>query len=210
MKTGSDPRHKKRRRVVRELFASSFNLNQEFSKKTLRVLRKKNKIDPLIAKTAPEWPLEKLNKIDFAILRLAVYELTIEKKEPVKVVIDEAVELAKELGGESSPSFVNGVLGTIVKDMNLAPIKGEDETTKLSIGERVRGVIAQSLGLEPSDVENSATLGQDLNLEPSTLTEIASGVNKIVGKEISGEDIGKAQTVGELIALAEQYSQEES
>ena len=70
----------------------------------------------MITQTAPEWPLDKLNKTDLAILRLAVYELTITKKEPVKVIIDEAIELAKELGSESSSSFVNGVLGTIVKD----------------------------------------------------------------------------------------------
>lgn len=195
---------------MKELFASSFNPNQEFSKKTLRVLKKKNKIDPIIAKTAPEWPLEKLNKIDFAILRLAVYELTVEKKEPVKVIIDEAVELAKELGGESSPSFVNGVLGTIVKDMNLQPKEQkEDEASQLSVGERVREVIAQSLGLEVTDVEDSASFMEGLNLEPSTLTEIAEGVNKIVGKEIPGEELREAQTVGELIALADRYSQEE-
>jgi len=213
MKTGSDPRHKKRRRTVRELFASSFNPNQEFSKRTQRVLRKRNKIDPIIAKTATEWPLDKLNRTDFAILRLAVYELVIEKKEPVKVIIDEAVELAKEMGAESSPSFVNGVLGTIVKDMNLQPTKKieqeEDDAYQLSIGERVREVIAQSLGLDVADVEDSASFRDDLNLEPSTLTEIAEGVNGIVGKEIPGTEIKEAQTVSELIALAERYSQEE-
>src|SRR3990167_2003650 len=213
MKTGSDPRHKKRRRTVRELFASSFNPNQEFSKRTQRVLRKRNKIDPIIAKTATEWPLDKLNRTDFAILRLAVYELVIEKKEPVKVIIDEAVELAKEMGAESSPSFVNGVLGTIVKDMNLQPTKKieqeEDDAYQLSIGERVREVIAQSLGLYVADVEDSASFRDDLHLEPSTLTDIAEGVNGIVGKEIPGTEIKEAQTVSELIALAERYSQEE-
>lgn len=76
----------------------------------------RGKIDPIIIKTAPEWPLEKLNKTDLAILRLAVFEMTIEKKQPVKVIIDEAVELAKEIGSENSPSFVNGVLGTIAED----------------------------------------------------------------------------------------------
>lgn len=61
------------------------------------------------------WPVEKLNRIDLAILRLAIYELGNEKIPP-KVVIDEAVELAKEFGSENSSSFVNGVLGTIYKD----------------------------------------------------------------------------------------------
>ncbi len=84
-------------------------------KETEKVWEEKTSIDPLIAKTAPEWPIEKLNKTDLAILRLAVYEMTIEKKQPVKVIIDEAVELAKEIGGENSPSFINGVLGTIAE-----------------------------------------------------------------------------------------------
>jgi N utilization substance protein B len=56
-----------------------------------------------------------LNKIDLAILRLAVFELIIENSQPPKVIIDEAVELAKEFGSESSSKFVNGVLGTILK-----------------------------------------------------------------------------------------------
>ena len=69
-----------------------------------------------IAEAAPQWPTEKLNKIDLAILRLATHELQ-DTKTPPKVVIDEAVELAKEFGSESSPSFVNGVLGTILKEI---------------------------------------------------------------------------------------------
>lgn len=73
-------------------------------------------IDKKIQKSAQEWPLEKIAKIDLAILRLAVSELT-EKKEPPKVVIDEAVELAKEFGNEKSAKFVNGVLGTILKKL---------------------------------------------------------------------------------------------
>ncbi len=72
-------------------------------------------IDKEILVAAPEWPLERINKIDLVILRLAVYELLIQKNEPPKVIIDEAVELAKEFGSENSAPFVNGVLGTIFK-----------------------------------------------------------------------------------------------
>lgn len=75
-------------------------------------------IDKHIASAAPEWPIDKIAKIDLAILRLAVYELTIEKKEPPKVIIDEAIELAKEYGNEHSSQFVNGVLGTILKSLS--------------------------------------------------------------------------------------------
>ena len=58
--------------------------------------------------------LARINKIDLAVLRLAAYELLIEQKEPQNVIIDEAVELAKEFGNNTSPSFVNGVLGHIL------------------------------------------------------------------------------------------------
>lgn len=74
-------------------------------------------IDSKIQSAAPEWPLEKISKIDLAILRLAVGEL-LDGKEPPKVVIDEAIELAKEFGNEKSPGFVNGVLGTILKNQS--------------------------------------------------------------------------------------------
>lgn len=116
MKAASDPRHQKRRHTVRQLFAVTFNSHQQISDQARDVLANQNKTDALITKHAPEWPLDKLNKVDLAILRLAVYELVIEKKEPLKVVIDEAVELAKEMGSESSSAFVNGVLGSIVKE----------------------------------------------------------------------------------------------
>ena len=71
-------------------------------------------IDELIAKSAPEWPVNKLNKVDLALLRLAIYEMKVEKTTPPKVVIDEAVELAKEYGQDTSSSFINGVLGNII------------------------------------------------------------------------------------------------
>ena len=80
-----------------------------------KVLKKVAQIDKIITKAAPEWPIQQINRIDLAILRLAVYELVVAKKEPPKVIIDEAVELAKAYGGQNSPKFVNGVLGTILK-----------------------------------------------------------------------------------------------
>jgi N utilization substance protein B len=115
MKTSTDPRHKKRRETVKELFADTFTKQPRLSELTREIIREKGEIDALIEKAAPTWPIEKLNKIDLAILRLAVYELK-KGKTPPKVVIDEAVELAKEYGSESSSSFINGVLGTIYKE----------------------------------------------------------------------------------------------
>lgn len=114
MKKKDDPRHKARVRVVKNLFANQFT-NQFVRDKTEEILKEKKKIDKLIAKSAPAWPIEQIATIDHAILRLAIWELLFEKKEPIKVIVDEAVEIAKEFGGESSASFINGVLGTIIK-----------------------------------------------------------------------------------------------
>lgn len=72
-------------------------------------------IDNKIKIAAPEFPIDKINKVDLAILRLAIYELLIDKSQPPKVIIDEAIELAKEYGGESSPGFINGALGKAIK-----------------------------------------------------------------------------------------------
>lgn len=115
MKTKSDPRHLKRRETVGSLFSFLFNKNQSLVPIAGKIIKNLEKIDAEIKASAPEWPIERINRIDLSVLRLAVYELTIEKTQPPKVIIDEAVELAKEFGSENSGSFVNGVLGDILK-----------------------------------------------------------------------------------------------
>lgn len=112
MKTALDPRHKKRQKIVESLFKIDFH-KQIVNNDTKAVLRHKNFIDKQIENAAPEFSIDKINKVDLAILRLAVYELLVEKTQPTKVIIDEAIELAKEYGGDSSPAFVNGALGNI-------------------------------------------------------------------------------------------------
>ncbi|OGK36847.1 transcription antitermination factor NusB [Candidatus Roizmanbacteria bacterium RIFCSPHIGHO2_12_FULL_41_11] len=113
MKNPLDPRHKKRQKTVEDLFKQSFH-NQRIDRETKKILANLEAVDNNIKKAAPELPIDKINKVDLAILRLAIFELLIEKKEPPKVIIDEAIELAKEYGGQSSPSFINGALGNIV------------------------------------------------------------------------------------------------
>jgi N utilization substance protein B len=115
MKTPTDPRHLRRRETVKALFAEDFTKQPNLPDLAKKVLKKKKGLDKKIEKAAPSWPVDKLNHVDLAILRLAVYELDNEDTPP-KVVIDEAVELAKEYGSESSSSFVNGVLGTIFNE----------------------------------------------------------------------------------------------
>jgi N utilization substance protein B len=115
MKTSRDPRHQKRRSTVQKLFSYSFDTNQS-SEDIADILIKLPEIDKKITLAAPEWPIDKIAKIDLAVLRNAIYELTCDSPEPQKVLIDEAVELSKEFGNDKSSSFINGVLGTIVKD----------------------------------------------------------------------------------------------
>lgn len=77
------------------------------------VMRNTAKIDEHIQRFAPTWPLEQIAVVDKNILRLAIFEILIDNKVPVKVAINEAVELAKTFGSDSSSKFVNGVLGAV-------------------------------------------------------------------------------------------------
>ncbi len=77
------------------------------------VLEHKAEIDEKITSFAKVWPLPQMSAIDRSILRLAIFEILIDNKVPVKVAINEAVELAKTFGSESSPKFINGVLGSV-------------------------------------------------------------------------------------------------
>ena len=117
MKTPNDPRHQKRIDRMQKLFAHSFT-DTASDEDIADIIPSLEPIDADIARAAPEWPLPKIAKIDLAILRLATYELTVAKTEPPKVIIDEAIELAKSFGNENSPKFVNGVLGFILKGLS--------------------------------------------------------------------------------------------
>ena len=77
------------------------------------VLQHKSEIDALIKKFAPAFPPEQMSIIDRNILRLAIFEILFSDKTPLKVAINEAIELAKEFGSDSSPRLINGVLGSI-------------------------------------------------------------------------------------------------
>ncbi len=137
MKIVKDPRHEARRIALAVLFGQSFpstdseqltklakeavakeNFDEKLAERLIEgVGKNQKKIDQLIKKAAPEWPLEQIARVDIICLRIALFELYIAKKVPPKVAIDEAIELAKEFGSEQSGKFVNGVLGTIVKTL---------------------------------------------------------------------------------------------
>lgn len=115
-----DKRHEKRINTLQNLFAHDFGTAPEDlpfadDKSTPIIIKNIKKIDDLIKEYAPKYPIDRIAKVDLAVLRLSLYELLFEKKNPPKVIINEAVELAKEFGSENSSSFVNGVLGTVLK-----------------------------------------------------------------------------------------------
>lgn len=83
------------------------------------VVEKKEQIDSIISKSAPQWPIAQITIVDRNVLRLGLYELLFGSREevPPKVAINESIELAKTFGGESSGKFINGVLGTVYREI---------------------------------------------------------------------------------------------
>lgn len=94
------------------------------------ILEKQTMIDLTIAKFAPDWPLEKITTVDRNILRIGCYELLFNFQIPSKVAINEAIELAKTFGGESSGRFVNGVLGAVFRDQIANGVQKESDKPK--------------------------------------------------------------------------------
>jgi N utilization substance protein B len=136
MKKSTDPRHLSRELALQTLFSKDFNRTREgvidFDISDLSTLdeiesyntelyddivngvrEKSGEIDEMIEKFAPQWPISQMKLVDLQILRMAIYEGFISKITPPKVAIDEAIEIAKEFGGDTSSKFVNGVLGAI-------------------------------------------------------------------------------------------------
>lgn len=98
-------------------FAPDFD-DEGFSRKLLHnIIKKRPEIDKLITTFAPEWPLDQITTVDRNVLRIGIFELKYAEDIPPKVAINEAIELAKTFGGASSGKFINGVLGSIYKEM---------------------------------------------------------------------------------------------
>lgn len=117
-------------------FAPNSNLFPFMKQLLDTALAKQNEIDAIIVKAAPEWPLEKIAVTDRNILRLGLSELLYSDRGqvPPKVAINEAIELGKEFGGESSGRFINGVLGAVYKEMG-EPEKEQTGKSKKTIDE---------------------------------------------------------------------------
>lgn len=137
MISDTDPRHTSRKLALSSIFSWSFaepdmekniqasaeileeegvSYDDELTKFLVDGVREHiDEIDKIVEECAPDWPLDKIAKIDLVILRIAIFEILFGKKTPTKVAIDEAVEIAKEFGNETSHKFINGVLGTVVE-----------------------------------------------------------------------------------------------
>lgn len=104
--------------LTRNLDEFAPNLDEkEFAQKLVKgVTDNQDEIDATITKFAPDWPLPKITTVDRNVLRIGTYELRYDQEIPSKVAINEAIELAKTFGGESSGKFVNGVLGAVFRD----------------------------------------------------------------------------------------------
>ena len=138
--------------------------DRSFSKNIVDgVIEHSEEIDALIAKCAPEWPLDQIAAVDRNTLRVGTYELLYGSYDetPPKVAINEAIEIAKAYGGDSSPRFINGVLGTIYREMG-----------------------------EPMKNDN-AQKAKERRVEKETDKETAKKAPKKVSKKISGKAISK-------------------
>jgi len=121
-------------------FAPEFDDGGYVQKTTDGIMDNLEEIDETLTKFAPDWPLETMTIVDRNILRLGLYELEYAKDIPAKVALNEAIELAKTFGGESSGKFVNGVLGAVYKNMlktgNIKEIDKKQKKTQKDASDR--------------------------------------------------------------------------
>ncbi len=124
MKTDKDPRHLKRIRLFKALYSQQFSqakagkLSLQDALEFKNILNQLSPINDLINKYSTKFGVSKMSKLDLSILQLGIYELTVSKKAPEKVVIDECIELAKEFGGTRSPNLINGILGKLIENQD--------------------------------------------------------------------------------------------
>jgi N utilization substance protein B len=112
--------------------------DKEFITKLVEgVTEKQQELDDIIQPIAPDWPLSQIARIDRNVLRIGVYELYYNDKVPKKVVINEAVELAKSFGSDNSSKFINGVLGTALKQID-EKVKNSEKTKKVKTQSSVK------------------------------------------------------------------------
>ena len=128
------------------------------------VISKQKDLDNVISSAAPEWPIEKISVMDRNILRLGLYELLFADREqvPPKVAINEAIELAKKFGGETSGKFVNGVLGAVYKEMGEPGKDDKSVSQKPATKETLVGAVVYARTNSPAGEEIYIALVHDV------------------------------------------------
>lgn len=141
--------------IQRNLEEFAPNLDEkEFSQNIVQqVLDHRSEIDATISKFAPDWPLEKITTIDRNILRIGTYELVYNQEIPSKVAINEAIELAKTFGGESSGKFVNGVLGAVFRSQAEQGITKEADKQKEKAEDKAEATASKAESQEAEAIE---------------------------------------------------------
>jgi len=170
------------------------------------VLAHLDQIDETIESAAHEWPLSQMARVDKNILRVAIYEILFNNSVPAKVAINEAVELAKQFGSDTSSRFVNGVLGTIFSRSQGSPassagseVRYMSSMTKEDILAKLKPIIAEQLGVDESEVKEDASFTEDLNADSLDLVEMIMSLEEQFHLQISDEDAEKITTVGEAV-----------
>ena len=163
------------------------------------VIKRQKKIDIIIEKAATEWPLDQIASVDRNVLRIGLFELLFgnKKEVPRKVAINEAIELAKTFGGDSSGKFVNGVMGTVYREMGFSDDGKEEREPEKFTEEKLAGaVVYKGLGNNTQfalvhDVFGYWTLAKgriegEESLADGAKREIAEeiGLNVEIGKEL--------------------------
>lgn len=118
-----------------DAFSKNFDDTEFTTQLVTAVIAHFDTLNELITRYAPDWPLDQITHIDRNVLRIGIYELKFTKEIPPKVAINESIELAKTFGGPSSGRFVNGVLGSIYRDMELAGEVLDQEETDQQMNE---------------------------------------------------------------------------
>ncbi len=180
-------------------FAPNFD-DGGFVKDTVKgVLDHLKEIDDYITKYATEWPLDQITCVDRNILRIGVYELIVNDHIPPRVAINEAIEIAKAFGGESSGKFVNGVLGAIYNEMpeDRKRIKGDFDEEKIEESENNTNseVTNEALKEKNPPVKSEQELEDEAGLEvmldkthsEDVNEDVSTNENGIVTEEIISE-----------------------
>jgi len=170
------------------------------------VIKKQKKIDNIIEKAAPEWPLNQIAAVDRNVLRIGLFELLFgnKKEVPNKVAINEAIELAKTFGGDSSGKFVNGVLGTVYREMGFEETDKDEKKSEKLAEEKLGGAVVYKKNGDDTEFALVHDIFGYWTLSKGRIEEgenAADGAKREIAEEIGLDvDVGKELGKNEYLA----------